>query len=126
MGLSTVMQTALSGVSAASAQIEVIADNLANLQTPGFKAASVQYATLPPQTIAWSDSPAQIGSGVFVAGISRDSSPSPASGEVESSNVDPAAELIELTLTENMFWANLAVLHTADALLGELYFPWRR
>src|SRR5262245_57325590 len=75
MGLLTVMQTALSGINAATTQIEVAADNLANLQTPGFKAASVQYATLPPQIIAWGGSPTQIGRGVYVAGISRDFSP---------------------------------------------------
>ena len=47
------------------------------------------------------------------------------SGAKELSNVDIGHELIELTLAGNLFQANLAVLHTADAMLGELFFPWR-
>ena len=46
MSLSTVMQTAASGMSAATTIVEVAANNLANYQTPGFKATSVELATL--------------------------------------------------------------------------------
>jgi flagellar basal-body rod protein FlgG len=48
MGLSTVMQTAASGLSAATAMVEASANNLANNQTPGFKAIGVELATLQP------------------------------------------------------------------------------
>jgi len=48
------------------------------------------------------------------------------SGAKELSNVDIGRELVELTLAGNLFQANLAVLHTADTLLGEMFFPWRR
>jgi len=47
------------------------------------------------------------------------------SGAKELSNVDIGHELIELTLAGNLFQANLAVFHTADTLLGEMFFPWR-
>ena len=47
-------------------------------------------------------------------------------GASELSNVDIGHELIELTLAGNMFQANLAVWNTANTLLGELFFPWRR
>jgi flagellar hook protein FlgE len=86
MGLSSVMQTALSGMSAATTIIDVTADNLANSQTPGFKTASVQFATLAPQTeslgaLATSGNaganPIQIGRGVQVAALSRDFSQGP-------------------------------------------------
>ncbi|HEX5103467.1 MAG TPA: flagellar hook basal-body protein [Pirellulaceae bacterium] len=47
-------------------------------------------------------------------------------GTTELSNVDLGRELIELTLAGTQFRANLTVFRTADALLGELFFPWRR
>jgi flagellar hook protein FlgE len=73
MGLSTVMQTALSGMNAASISIEVAANNLANLQTRGFKASNVQLATLASQAGAGGGSGAiQIGQGVYVAAIGSD------------------------------------------------------
>jgi flagellar hook protein FlgE len=73
MGLSTVMQTALSGMSAAQTLMQVTANNLANLQTPGFQAGNVRLATLAPQTLpSGFGNPIQIGRGVFVAGIHTD------------------------------------------------------
>src|SRR5262245_50842419 len=75
MGLSTVMQTALSGMNAATASIDVTANNLANYQTPGFKAGSVRLATLAPQTNSFGgpgSNPIQFGSGVQVVAIDRD------------------------------------------------------
>jgi len=47
-------------------------------------------------------------------------------GATELSNVDLGHELVELTLAGNLFRANLAVLQTADSMLGEMFFPWRR
>jgi flagellar hook protein FlgE len=282
MGLSAVMHTALSGLGAATTQIEVAADNLANVQTRGFKAARVRFGTLSPQTLTLAGgNPLQIGRGVRVIAIDRDQSQGPivvaddppllalegeglfilegpakeryfardgqfrlnaagelttaagdrvlgfgidsegqidrgqlsplririgstvagaggtpvtlrsysisrngkivgqysdgvnrtlgqvrlarfanpqglaarpgnrlqgtaasglpqefdpgeagtaetVSGASELSNVDISRELIELTLAGNLFQANLAVLATADSLLGELFFPWRR
>lgn len=81
MGLSSVMQTALSGMNAATAWIDVTADNLANSQTPGFKATTIQFATLMPQTASFGSgpiaasagtNPIQVGSGVEVAATNRD------------------------------------------------------
>jgi len=48
------------------------------------------------------------------------------SGATELSNVDLGEQLIELTLAGNQFHANLAVFQTANTLLGEMFFPWRR
>jgi len=47
-------------------------------------------------------------------------------GATELSNVDLGRQLIDLTLAGNMFKANAAVFRTADEMLGELFFPWRR
>jgi flagellar hook protein FlgE len=62
MSLSTVLQTALSGMHAASVQVQTTANDVANLQTPGFKQSQVYFASAPPL------------SGVVVAGISMDPS----------------------------------------------------
>jgi flagellar hook protein FlgE len=86
MGLSSVMNTALSGLSAATTLVEVAADNLANAQTPGFKSSLVQFGTLAPQTLSFGTpvvagsggaNPIQLGGGVFVSGIQRDFSQGP-------------------------------------------------
>ena len=83
MGLSTVMQTALSGMSAATTIIDVAANNLANTQTRGFKASSVRLATLAPQTMSLAgglgSNPIQFGSGVQVVGVDSDFSQGPIS-----------------------------------------------
>ena len=66
MGLGSVMQTALTGLHAASTSIQVAANNLANQQTPGFKASRPEFATLPPAT---GSSGVAVGRGVGVAEI---------------------------------------------------------
>jgi flagellar hook protein FlgE len=81
MSLSSVLATAASGISAAELSLGVIANNLANCRTPGFKASRAAFATQPPQTRSSGAAPAardgggnpvQIGTGVFVAEVSRD------------------------------------------------------
>jgi flagellar hook protein FlgE len=71
------MQTALSGMNAATAMVGVAAHNLANYQTDGFKASRVQLADLPPRLGNRLRSSgiglAQFGSGVQVVGIQTDS-----------------------------------------------------
>jgi flagellar hook protein FlgE len=65
------------------------------------------------------------------SGLPRESDPAAGgaaqviSGATELSNVDLGRELVDLTLAENQFRANLLVLDTADSLLDELFFPWR-
>jgi flagellar hook protein FlgE len=77
MGLGSVMQTALSGMSAATTSLQVTANNLANQQTPGFKASRVHLATQPPTTFAGAAGSAQVGTGVQVAEITPDFSQGP-------------------------------------------------
>lgn len=80
MGLSAVMQTALTGLNAATTSLEITANNLANSETPGFKASSVRFGTLTPQTTSlggWNANPVQFGTGVQVIGIDQDFSQGP-------------------------------------------------
>lgn len=73
--------SAIGGMSAGQTQINVVADNIANMNTVGFKASSVQfsdvyYRTLSsgsaPQNNVGGINPKQIGIGVQVSQISRD------------------------------------------------------
>ncbi len=78
MGLTSALTTALTGLSAAETQIDVIGNNLANSQTVGFKSSDVIFATQFLQTLSLGASPTadnggtnprQIGLGVQVAEI---------------------------------------------------------
>ena len=57
MALGTVLQTALSGVSAARFGVGVIGNNLANLNTNGFKASDVSFSTQVSATRGRGSSP---------------------------------------------------------------------
>lgn len=90
MGLSTAMNTALTGLQAAETQIDVAGNNLANSQTVGFKASDVVFATQllrtmsngsQPTSTNGGTNPMQIGLGVQVAEIAPDFSP----GAIEAS-----------------------------------------
>ncbi len=78
MGLTSSLSTALTGMNAAEAQIDVLGNNLANSQTVGFKSSEVAFATQFLQTLSLGASPTidnggtnprQTGLGVQVAGI---------------------------------------------------------
>lgn len=81
MGLASALTTALTGLSAAETQIDVLGNNLANSQTVGFKASETIFATQFLQTQSLGSSPTlsnggtnprQTGLGVQVAEISPD------------------------------------------------------
>ena len=130
MSLSSVLQTVASGISAAEFSLGVIANNLANCQTPGFKAARVAFATQMPQTRSLGaaptahdggSNPIQVGTGVFAAEVSTDFSQG--SIALDSSPTSVAIEgdgLVDLMLSSTQFRANLEVLRTADDLLDDL------
>ncbi len=80
MGLTSSLSTALTGMNAAEAQIDILGNNLANSQTVGFKASEVVFATQFLQTLSLGASPTpnnggtnprQVGLGVQVAGINQ-------------------------------------------------------
>jgi flagellar hook protein FlgE len=130
MALATAVQSALSGMAAAEASISVIANNMANANTNGFKASKVDLATQPPQTLGLGAAPSgtrggtnpvQMGRGVSVEGISMDDSPGPLGPDgLELSNTDIAHSIVQLNADANLYVANLRVLDTATELLDEL------
>lgn len=81
MSSTIAMFTALSGLSASSRQLDVIGDNIANVNTNGFKASRVVFAdsiniavrgATPPGDAIGGTNPVQIGTGVKIAGTQRD------------------------------------------------------
>lgn len=56
--------SALSALTADSNAIDVCGNNLANLNTPGFKAAQVEFSDLMSETLGGALNPAQVGMGV--------------------------------------------------------------
>ncbi len=98
MGLSSVTNTAFSGIQAATRLLDVTAHNLANSQTPGFKVARLQLATQGYQTLNLGvashgpnsgANPRQLGLGVAVAAIDSDTS----SGTIEQDQPLPLLAL---------------------------------
>ncbi len=78
MGLTSALTTALTGLSASEAQIDVIGNNLANSQTVGFKSSDAVFGTQFLQTLSLGAGPSrdnggtnprQVGLGVQVAEI---------------------------------------------------------
>ena len=81
MGLASALSTALTGLTAAETQIDVVGNNLANSQTVGFKESSVSFTTQFLQTMGLGSAPTaetggtnprQTGLGTKVAEISPD------------------------------------------------------
>ncbi len=81
MGLASALSTALTGLTAAETQIDVVGNNLANSQTVGFKASDTVFATQFLQTQSMGSTPTattggtnprQTGLGTQVAEISPD------------------------------------------------------
>jgi flagellar hook protein FlgE len=62
--MDTAISTALSGLSADTAAINIIGNDLANLNTTGFKASEIQFEDVLSQTLGAGNSSGQIGLGV--------------------------------------------------------------
>ncbi|MFO0013869.1 MAG: flagellar hook-basal body complex protein [Planctomycetota bacterium] len=80
MGLTSALSTALTGMTAAESQIDVLGNNLANSQTVGFKASEVVFSTQFLQTMSigalpttdnGGRNPRQTGLGVQIAAINQ-------------------------------------------------------
>ena len=106
--MSQVFAIALSGMQAASAQVDVAANNIANADTPGYKASRADLLELST-------------GGVGVAGTSKDSTPGPIQPDgKQGSNVDLARESINLTRAQILYSANAAVLKIGSRMTGTL------
>ena len=66
MSLTNALSSSVSGLAAASTQISVIGDNIANANTPGFKEKRAEFTAVLGQNITAGAGFAQIGAGVRV------------------------------------------------------------
>lgn len=98
------INTSLSGLNAASAQLETSAHNLANLNTEGYKA----QVTRLTDTADFS--------GAAVANTYTDETES----VPEGSNVDPAREVVNMIQAKSMYTANAVAVSIADQMMGTL------
>ena len=106
--MSGVYSIALSGMEAAQAQLAVGANNIANANTPGFRASRVDLVELS-------------GGGVGVAGTTVDSTPGATGPDGKPlSNVDLASELVGIGRDETLYDASAMVVRTADRMTGSL------
>lgn len=109
------LHTASTGINAGQQQINVVANNVANINTTAFKAASMTFETLYSNTISYGSAatkdgggtnPKQIGLGVKIGGITRNFS----SGDFVSTGRD-----MDLMISGNGFF----VVQDSE---GKLYY----
>ena len=106
--------SALSGLSAFQKKIGITANNVANVNTDGFKKSRVILEESQPQGVQ--------------AKIEKVSTPGPLALEqtqegeslVEKSNVDVGEEMTNLIVGQRFYEANLRTLKTEDERLGSL------
>ena len=121
--MQSLLNTSVSALGAFGVGMQVTADNIANINTPYFKAGRAYYETGPQ----WY--------GTMVGALSRDISPGPAipalpadtlkvSPEAaalrEGSNVSLEREFVQLITLEHAYAANAVVVRTADDIAGVL------
>jgi len=104
--MSSAMSISLSGMQAASAMLNVTANNIANLNTPGFNPSRADLVELS-------------GGGVALTGTSFEDNPQTAPN-TQTSNVDLSTEMVNLKLGQTLYDANAMVLKTANQMTGTL------
>ena len=108
------IHTALSSLAAFSKQIEVVAHNVANVNTDGFQKSKTEFVEIP--------------NGGVLPVVEKDDSSGPTvlrdtgSNQTmfELSNVDLGEEVVQQIVAQRSFEANLQTLRTGDALLGSI------
>jgi flagellar hook protein FlgE len=103
-----VFNIALSGMQAAQAQLNTTANNLANLDTPGYQAQQADFVDISTGGAAQSGTT-----------TSKTRGPNLPDGQ-EGANVDPATELVNLTRAKLLYSANAAVIRVGQQMTGSL------
>ena len=98
------MLTALSGLRAASKKLQNSANNIANIQTPGFKKGRIDLISISS-------------GGVRV--VKTGNTKSPATIEMLN-NVDNTSEVVNQIITKLTFKANAKVIKSTNELIGSI------
>ena len=119
------IHSALAGLNAASKRVGIAAENIANARTTGTlqpyggytpkTAVQTTNATGQPQVVSRPLTPSH------VAAYDPANPDANANGLVGAPNVDLASNLVELSLAETAYKANVATLRTIDELSKALY-----
>jgi flagellar basal-body rod protein FlgC len=106
--MSDILGIASSGLLAAQYELAVSANNIANADTPGYKAQRADLVDIS-------------GGGVAVAGTTADPAPGPILPDgSQGSNVDLASEVVNTIQASTLYTANAVVFRTADQMYGTL------
>ena len=112
MSLST-LNNALSGLQAATAKMQVTANNVANARTDGYQTQRVDIVERPggveARTPADAARPSPVPPPTEAAPVSR-----------APSDVDLAQEMVKMTANESFYLANVRALEAAHGMLGTL------
>ena len=103
------LSASMSGMLAAEAQINAVAANIANLNTPGYKAISTQLRSLPNN------------GGVAVGPFTSNASAGPVNPSLKSgSNVNLVQQIGQLDKARILYNANAAVVRATSRMTGTL------
>jgi flagellar hook protein FlgE len=106
--MTTLLNTALSGLNAAGTKMTVSASNLVNMHSAAHKAARANLAPAPA-------------GGVAVQSVTTDPTPGPRDETgTELSNADPAREVVHGILAKHLYTASAQMIRTADSMMGTL------
>ncbi|EGB13252.1 protein of unknown function DUF1078 domain protein [Pseudodesulfovibrio mercurii] len=98
----------VSALSALSTVQEVSANNIANMNTDGFRAGAVSLESGPG------------GQGVEVASITESTAPGAFINGVETSNTDVGREMVDMIVTSRAFEANTTFIRASEEMTGHL------
>jgi len=98
----------ISALSALSTVQEVSANNIANMNTDGFKASAVSLESGPGDQ------------GVDVASITGSTTPGSMLNGVETSNTDIGREMVDMITTSRAFEANTTFIRADEEMTGHL------
>ncbi len=107
MSLSTAMYSGLSGLNCYGEAMSVVGDNIANLNTTGFKYSSVHFEDLMSQLIPTGSGPGQVGRGARISDIST---------VWQQGSLENSADDVDVAITGTGF------LVVKDALNGGLFY----
>jgi len=115
--MTNAMISSASGLRVHQTKMDVIAHNIANVNTNDFQASRVTFKDSVHQA-------RQAGTGVSLASIDRTETPGAmriVDGNVETmSNTDLAIEITSMITTQRAFEANARVIPVADEMLDEV------
>lgn len=102
MGLSGALYTGVSGIRAHQSMLDIIGNNLANINTYGYKSSRLLFSDMLSQTIAIgaNGNPMQVGKGVKFANISSDFS---------TGNMEPTGRIFDLGIEGEGFLSSVVV-----------------